>query len=106
MEIGDFDVGDIVRVRNWDDMVRESFVDADGDIPLGDEYFFGRCRDYCGDEFEITGINLEYGYIGGLVMLEDNDYVLTPRMVELVKKADDYEPDMQMIGFLGEFSDG
>lgn len=53
-----FNVGDIVRVREWDDMAREYGVDRDGDIntPV---YFVKRMRPLCGDRAEITRIHTD-----------------------------------------------
>lgn len=43
-----FDVGDSVRVREWDDMAGEFIVDLDGDIIAGKMFFLGSMRDVCG----------------------------------------------------------
>lgn len=58
-----FNVGDIVRVREWDDMAREYGVDIDGDIntPV---YFVKGMKPLCGDRAKITRI-----YAGGCIEL-------------------------------------
>jgi hypothetical protein len=54
-------IGDVVRVRSWDDMVREFGVDSGGDIDFGLEIgksvlFVEGMRKLCGREVTITGM--------------------------------------------------
>lgn len=52
----DFHVGDVVRIRDWDDMVAEFGIDRDGDIPCRAHFVRGMRR-LCGNVFTITDIS-------------------------------------------------
>lgn len=56
MDDSRFNVGDIVIVREWDDMVAENELDPDGDIYFEDEsiYFIRKMRQFCGGTFEVS----------------------------------------------------
>ena len=49
-------VGDLVRIRSWDDMASEFGIDEDGNIPCRFS-FVEYMKNLCGIEFEITGID-------------------------------------------------
>lgn len=61
-------VGDVVRIRSWEDMEAEFGVDEDGNIPC--KYNFTEfMRNMCGNEFMITGIEEQrlLGYPMGMI---------------------------------------
>lgn len=53
-----FKVGDKVRVRSWESLVKEFSVDHLGDIKLTDNYFVHAMREYCGKTLVITKVNI------------------------------------------------
>lgn len=57
-----FKPGDVVVVRDWDELVEEYGTDDDGDIilPDGNGYMTKRQRKYCLTEHTISGFD-EYG---------------------------------------------
>ena len=55
----DFKVGDRVRIRSWDDMVKEYGLDWEGDIPTPCYFFIDKMRILCGVEATITKIDDE-----------------------------------------------
>ena len=56
-----YKVGDKVRVRQWDDMVKEFGVDKFGDISTKTGYFTKQMKEFCGGVYEIDSV-LEKGY--------------------------------------------
>lgn len=48
--------GDLVRIREWDDMVDEFGIDSMGDIK-SDPYFVVGMRELCGREFVVENFN-------------------------------------------------
>ena len=56
-------VGELVRIRQWEDMASEFGLSPEGNIMC--RFYFGRIMKYlCGTEFEITSIR-ESGNVGG-----------------------------------------
>lgn len=59
MDASCFHIGDVVRIREWDDMVEEFDTETDDD---GNEYiactfsFVSEMRKYCGQEYTIESI--------------------------------------------------
>lgn len=51
-----YKVGDKVKVRSWDSMVKEFGVDRLGDIKLSDTYFVHDMKAYCGKTLTITHV--------------------------------------------------
>lgn len=52
-----YKAGDKVKVKEWDDMLKGSRVNADGNIPLSDGYVFNRLmREYCGKEMTVKEV--------------------------------------------------
>ena len=95
----DFDpqVGDIVRIRDWGDMVAEFGLDSSGDIPC--RFNFVRTMKYlCGREFQISKIDSGGRYYGA-----DSVESISLDMIELVKEdSSDVETDNTLIDdFLG-----
>lgn len=77
--MGRFNVGDTVRIRQWDDMEREFGLDLDGCIDC-QHTFISDMKDLCGLTFQIADEvnNGTIGRIRGFTISED--------MVELVKE--------------------
>lgn len=85
----DFKVGDLVRIRSWDDMAKEFGVDYNGDITCKC-YFNHDMRRLCGIEFKITGFD-EYdeSIVEGLELVvaeEDRYWCISTDMIEKVNK--------------------
>lgn len=73
-----FEVGDRVRIRDWDDMATDFFVDDDGDIRFEDDpvspYFVGDMRYFCGETGEIYDVQYNaYGDGIDRVLIELDD---------------------------------
>lgn len=88
------EVGEIVRIREWEDMASEFRVDEDGDISVDGAFFLKSMRGFCGRECIVTGVTY-YEHIGVmLVGLRDvndgtkpsNEYDFTPAMLEPVDR--------------------
>ncbi len=88
-----FEVGDRVRIRDWDDMAACFFVDDDGDIRFEDDpvspYFIGDMRYLCGETGEVYDVRYnEYGdgIDGVLIELDDDvpidDWEISNLMIE------------------------
>ena len=83
----DIGVGDVVRVRAWDDMAGEYDV-VDGDIFLPDYVFLAEMKCFCGVEYEVVDVGSDLTVC--LRSLNTNecspsdDYVITPYMLEPV----------------------
>lgn len=56
-----YKIGDKVRVRQWDDMVKEFGVDKIGDISTKTGYFTKQMKEFCGGVYEIDSV-LKKGY--------------------------------------------
>lgn len=56
-----YKIGDKVRVRQWDDMVKEFGVDKFGDISTKTGYFTRQMKEFCGCVYEIDAV-LKKGY--------------------------------------------
>lgn len=105
-----FNVGDLVRVRDWDDMDAEFGRCGIDDCDIDCEAVFTEAmQDLCGLEAEITAVypNYQgYGYTAYKTTNDDiNGWVITADMLELVARADCDEPatDFQLAnpaGFL------
>lgn len=53
MKIEDIHIGDVLRVREWDDMLAEFRLDSDGCIALSKSYFAPNMRYLCGKTFTV-----------------------------------------------------
>lgn len=54
-EAATLQVGDLVRIRSWEDMASEYYSSSDGiDVPL---YFSDLMASLCGKEFEVLGVS-------------------------------------------------
>lgn len=65
MQLSDIRVGDVLRVREWDDMAQQYRIDSDGDIDMPQGYFFKAMRITCGSQFII-------GEIDGALLYPEN----------------------------------
>ena len=89
-------VGDLVRIRDWDDMVDE-FGIYEHHIPCEDS-FVPDMKEYCGLEFTITHI---YGHD---VEGHDTNFIVSFDMIELVKDDEEAElEDVALVEFLNNF---
>lgn len=82
--------GDLVRVRQWDDMKKEFGTDGFGDIACR-ICFSNAMRKFCNEEFIVTGIEqssyVDLYKIRGLT----HEYTITSDMIELVDITETYE---------------
>lgn len=82
----EFEVGDTVRIRQWDDMVAEFGVINGGAAIFTRPYFFTRDMEpYCGLEFEITSIDPDREVCGHGLLL----YSICTDMLELAYTDED-----------------
>lgn len=99
--MADFKVGDLVRIRSWEDMRNESGgEDEDGDLFIGNNFFFGSNRCFCGEEFIISEMagDICYGYDEELDL--DFGLLINTSMIELVNDRE--FDDSEINSFLGE----
>lgn len=91
-----FKVGDLVCVREWDDMKKEFGLDSDGDIKC-DICFSAYMRKYCGNVYKIVSVNgFQYG-------LEDcSGWTFTDDMIY----PDDFRREDLKDGMVVEYRDG
>lgn len=85
-----YKVGDKVRVRQWEDMVKEFGVDEFGDINTTGTYFLTKMKEFCGGVYEIRSV------LGKSYWLKDGDesieWYFTDDMLEDVNLFS-YAPD-------------
>ena len=64
MEDIDIHIGDVLRIRSWEDMCMEFDVDEDEEILYDDVWFLEDMRDLCGKIFTVSNAegNDECGY--------------------------------------------
>lgn len=71
-----FKIGDMVKIKSWEEMVEEFELDEDGDISIRNGYtFFSiEMREFCGNIITIESYNLlrtgSFGYRGFLIIPE------------------------------------
>lgn len=100
--IDDFHVGDIVRVRQWDDMVKEfglcEYNHSSIDVPYS---FVKGMRKYCGKEFEIKRIGppetscrggIEYEY-SDIKLIREYEFEWNTLMIEPAQPAIQFDAD-------------
>ena len=97
----EFRAGDVVRIRDWDDMKREYGVDSEGDIDCPNGVFITQMRKYCGEIFTITGVDDEEVLGHGL-----GNWWITTDMIELYyKDREDFNDDTSDIeSYLAKFN--
>lgn len=88
-----YKVGDKVRVRQWDDMAKEFYVNDGGNIFVGGYYFVNKMKQFCGKVYKVCRTNL-YGENSYLLNSEDEiiDWLFTEGMLEDVNSLS-YTPD-------------
>ncbi len=88
-----YKVGDKVRVRQWDDMAKEFYVNDGGNIFVDGYYFVNKMKQFCGKVYKVCRTNLhsENSY---LLNSEDEifDWLFTDGMLEDVNSLS-YTPD-------------
>lgn len=91
-----FSVGDLVRVRDWDDMAAE--FDSDGDVIECKAGFTAEMRHLCGTEFIICNpqttdgyMNYAHGVEGFSRWCSDIEWIITEDMIEHVEEEDAYD---------------
>lgn len=76
-------IGDLVRVRQWNDMANEFEIDDDGDIyiPQKDTYFIEQMKNLCGKVLTVSNV---YGLHGEIVyeFTENISWYLCSEMLE------------------------
>ncbi len=85
-----FKVGDRVRFREWEDMVKEFGTDDENDISVSMDqvYFLHTMRFLCGEEFVVTDMydgSFQEIYGAEEVML-GHRYTITSDMLEIVEE--------------------
>lgn len=88
-----YKVGDKVRVRQWDDMAKEFYVNDGGNIFVDGYYFVNKMKQFCGKVYKVCRTNL-YGENSYLLNSEDEiiDWLFTEGMLEDVNSLS-YTPD-------------
>lgn len=78
-----YKVGDKVRVRQWDDMAKEFYVNDRGNIFVDGYYFVNKMKQFCGKVYKVCRTNL-YGENSYLLNSEDEifDCLFTDGMLE------------------------
>ena len=89
-------IGELVRIRSWDDMVSEFGISERGVIPCEDS-FVPEMRAYCGHEFVITDI--DYSSVKGHGL----NYSVTFDMIEPIGNEEIELEDEQLVEFLNNF---
>lgn len=89
-DMREFNVGDVCRIRKWEDMAREFGLDDVGDIPLSCTYFIKEMKGICEKPFVIAA--KEPTYTGEYRYLSENSaegvWDITGDMLELDSTAD------------------
>ena len=93
----EFNVGDLVRIRQWDDMVAQ--YDAHGWINTHVYVFVRDMRYLCGKEFVITSIKHQVNDVYE-VFGHGAHWHITNEMIELVEEDDIYDSE-EIENFLG-----
>lgn len=101
MKDSEIHVGDVLRIKEWDDMVAEYGVDKEGDIKIpGDAlsiWFMGKNKDMCGRIFTVRA--KMHGVYNMFYYSEENveydpearrQYIITCNMLEPFT-GDEYE---------------
>lgn len=97
MKDGEIHVGDILRVRDWDDMAAEFRLDVDGDIVITPRetpglriWFVRDMRSLCGQTFTVREI--EDGSVAWSYVSEEPDPRDWTIVAQMLEPAGDYEP--------------
>ena len=85
-KVTDFKVGDLVRVRDWDDMAKEfGFSDLYINVTCGC-VFNPKMKVFCGQEFVITVIEEDSKGFWEIKGHNFNGWTITPEMIEPVNR--------------------
>ena len=98
-----FDVGDVCRVRRWDDMVAMYGMTPDGSIGLdGGCNFVPHMRRLCGQQYTISEVNSVFGGLAGVYRSyegverkgtsDDSFWYITEEMLELIDARRQVDP--------------
>ena len=84
----EFSIGDVVIIRDYNDMVEEYGADSDGDIFCDGTYFLDEMKYLCGNAFTISDIDGDQVYfedIDGFDVDEESldGYAITKLMLRL-----------------------
>lgn len=90
-------IGELVRIRDWDDMKDEFGTDGYGNI-MCEDTFTEDMRGYCGYEFVIKSI--DWTSIGGHGL----EYSISLDMIEPVEIPDFELKDDELVSFIENFS--
>lgn len=94
-----FNIGDLVRIRQWDDMIAQ-YGASDYGIATPDAAFVHNMKNLCGREFIIDNFIEQYGRI--FVKGHNFPWSITEYMIEPVDEPEDDMYDSEEIeNFLG-----
>ena len=100
----EFRKGDLVRIREWDDMVNSFGLNEDKGIPVNDFlYFVPEMKRFCGRICRI-----EHIFLGGCVKLNKNldpknNWLFSTNMLELIEETEQMEKPEKPINSLIDF---
>ena len=88
-----FNVGDMVRVRDWEDMVEEYGLDSRNgeNIMIPDCIFVSKMKEYCGGVFEVADVYYIFGE-DRYQLSNCDDWAFNDSMLRLVKRAETLGP--------------
>lgn len=99
-------VGDLVRIRQWDDMAREFGLNEYGSIKC-DFSFIEAMKHLCGVSFIITSIENRKVYGLREANVTPSNFNISFDMIELFDEDygdDDVDSDTELLSFISEFS--
>lgn len=93
MRLEDIHIGDVLRVRDWDDMTAEYKEDSDGDIPIlyANTHFVKPMRYLCGKVFTVKSISI-YGTLNSVEGVELATNPLNPMCFNWIITAEMLKP--------------
>ena len=67
MRDSEIKIGDVVKIRQWDDMVSEFGINTLGNIPIPHKItdFTSNMKRYCGEVFTVKNMYRGVGYVTG-----------------------------------------
>lgn len=101
----DIQIGDIVRIRSWDDMVSEFGISTLGNIPIPQKItdFTSSMKRYCGKVFTVKNTYRGVGYVTGYKFKgrsRINRYFVTSEMLERYEESFDVASDEEIANLL------
>lgn len=92
-----YKVGDIIRVRDWDDMERQYGTDSDGDIRLPDGWWFkNSMKPFCGKDYKISKV-----FVTSYLLEDTDDYHFTDDMLVPAEARNDKGIKIDLCKILG-----